>query len=54
MAEKSYFMLDTDVDLVHFFRKTNDHKPYKTLPLRDGRLSDDLHLESDVIDAETG
>ena len=52
--EKSYFMLDTEADLVHFFRKTKDHKPYKTLSLKDGQLSDDLHLESDVIDEETG
>ena len=47
-------MLDTEADLVHFFRKTKDHKPYKTLSLKDGQLSDDLHLESDVIDEETG
>ena len=47
-------MLDTESHFVHFFRKTNDVKPYQTLPLTGGILMDDLHLESDIIDQETG
>ena len=26
--KRSYFMLDTETDLVHFFRKSKDNKPY--------------------------
>ncbi len=47
-------MLDTELDLVHFFKKTIDHKPYQTLSLNYGVLSDDLHLDTDIIDEATG
>ena len=47
-------MLDTELDLVHFFKNTKDHKPYQTLSLNYGVLSDDLHLDTDIIDEATG
>lgn len=47
-------MLDTETDLVHFFRKSKDNKPYQSLTLNKGVLSDDLHLDSDIIDEATG
>ena len=47
-------MVDTDTDLVHFFRKTNDNKPYQSLSLNNGELSDDLHVDTDIIDETTG
>ena len=47
-------MLDTGADLVHFFKKSTDTKPYQSLSLNNGELSDNLHLESDVIDETTG
>ena len=28
ISERSYFMLDTELDLVHFFKNTKDYKPY--------------------------
>ena len=52
--ERSYFMLDTEANLVHFFRKSFDIKPYQTLALQNGTLSDDLHAETDVVNEETG
>ena len=45
-------MLDTDTDLVHFFRKSNDSKPYQSLSLNGGVLTDDS--DSDVVDEQTG
>ena len=47
-------MLDTESDLVHFFKKSKDHKPYKSLSLKDGVLEDDLSTETDIIDEATG
>lgn len=47
-------MLDSGTDLVHFFKKTSDSKPYQSLSLNGGILSDDLHLESEIVDEETG
>jgi len=47
-------MLDSETDLVHFFRKSSDSKPYQSLTLNGGILSDDLHLESDIVDEATG
>ena len=41
-------MLDTENDLVHFFKKASDSKPYQSLPLNGGILSEDV--ESDIID----
>ena len=54
MIERSYFMLDTELELVHFFKKSVDNKPYQTMSLNYGVLSDDLHLETDIIDEDTG
>ena len=48
IIERSYFMLDTDTDLVHFFRKSSDSKPYQSLTLNGGEISDDV--DSDIID----
>ena len=46
--ERSYFMLDTETDLVHFFRKSSDSKPYQSLSLNGGVLTEDN--DSDVVD----
>ena len=45
-------MLDTEKGLVHFFRKASNTKPYESLPLNGGVLSDDV--ESDIIDEQSG
>lgn len=47
-------MLDTETDLVHFFRKTKDNKPYQSLSLNVGVLTNDLHTEQEIIDQNTG
>ena len=47
-------MVDTDTDLVHFFKHSNDNKPYQSLSLNNGELSDDLHVDTDIIDEATG
>ena len=47
-------MLDTELELVHFFKKSVDNKPYQTMSLNYGVLSDDLHLDTDIIDEVTG
>ena len=45
-------MLDTETDLVHFFRKSSDSEPYQSLSLNGGVLTDDN--DSDVVDEQTG
>ena len=50
--EKSYFMVDTDAHLAHFFRTSKDHKPSKTLSLMGGVLTSDL--QADIVDETTG
>ena len=47
-------MVDTDTDLVHFFKNSNDNKPYQSLSLNNGELSDDLNVDTDIIDEATG
>ena len=47
-------MLDTEANLCHFSRKSFDIKPYQTLSISNGVLSDDLHAETDVVNEETG
>ena len=54
LVERSYFILDTEQYVVHFFKKSSDHKPYKTYALASGILNDDMSMETDVIDEETG
>ena len=36
LLERSYFVLDTESHLVHFFKKNNQTKPYQTLSLQYG------------------
>ena len=47
-------MVDTDTDLVHFFKKTSDNKPYQSLSLNNGELTDDINVDTDIIDEATG
>ena len=35
-------MVDTQMDIVHFYRKANDLKPYQSLSLNHGFLLSDL------------
>ena len=51
VAETSYFVLDTERDLVHFFRTARDNKPFQTLPLAYGRI--DLNVDSYIVDEQT-
>ena len=45
-------MLDTDANLVHFFKKANDKKPYQTLSLAFGQIVKDDSEK--IIDEGTG
>lgn len=45
-------MVDTDAHLAHFFRKSSDHKPSKSLALMGGVLTKDL--QADIVDETTG
>lgn len=48
-------MLDTDCDVVHFFKNTTDNKPYQSYSLNHGVLTDNLSEEdTDIVDEETG
>ena len=47
-------MCDTEQHVVHFFRKSSDHKPHQTFSLAGGILNNDLHLETDIVDEMTG
>lgn len=47
-------MTDTEQYVVHFFKKSNDHKPYKTYSLAGGILNNDDDLETDIVDEESG
>ena len=47
-------MTDTEQYVVHFFKKSNDHKPYKTYSLASGILNNDDDLETDIVDEESG
>ena len=47
-------MVDADTDLVHFFKKTSDNKPYQSLSLNNGELTDDINVDTDIIDEATG
>lgn len=46
-------MLDTDCDVVHFFKNTTDSKPYQSYSLNHGVLTD-LHQDTDIVDEATG
>ena len=52
--ERSYFVLDTESDLVHFFKKTNQTKPYQTLSLFYGVVMNDMNNEQIIIDKASG
>ena len=52
--ERSYFVLDTESDLVHFFKKTNQTKPYQTLSLYYGVVMNDMNNEQVIIDKANG
>ena len=54
MLERSYFVLDTESDLVHFFKKTNQTKPYQTLQLYYGVVMNDMNNEQVIVDKVTG
>ena len=45
-------MLDTEVALVHFFRKATDKKPYQSLSLAHGQIM--MDQSQAIIDATTG
>ena len=44
-VERSYFVLDTESHLVHFFKKNNQTKPYQTLSLQYGVVMNDMNNE---------
>ena len=44
-------MLDTETDLVHFFKKTKDLKPFQNLPLSNGILSDEDQVDIGIGEA---
>ena len=54
LLERSYFVLDTESDLVHFFKKTNQTKPYQTLQLYYGVVMNDMNNEQVIVDKVTG
>ena len=45
-------MLDTETDIVHFFRTSKDNKPYQSMSTQGGVLNHDT--ETDIIDEVTG
>ena len=45
-------MLDTEVALVHFFRKATDKKPYQSLSLVHGQIM--MDQSQAIIDKTTG
>ena len=47
-------MLDTETEIVHFFKKATSNKPYQSQELNNGVLTDDLNKETEIIDEETG
>ena len=53
-TERSYFVLDSESDLVHFFKKTNQTKPYQTLSLYSGIVMNDMNNEQKVVEKITG
>ena len=47
-------MLDTELSMVHFFKKTTDSKPYQTLSLDNGDLNSDGLEDTQIVDETTG
>ena len=54
IPERSYFVLDSESDLVHFFKKTNQTKPYQTLSLYSGIVMNDMNNEQHVVEKISG
>ena len=54
ILERSYFVLDSESDLVHFFKKTNQTKPYQTLSLYSGIVMNDMNNEQHVVEKISG
>ena len=53
LIEKSYFVFDTESNMVHFFKKENATKPYKTRTLRSGAVFFDKASSPTVVDRKT-
>ena len=54
LLERSFYVLDTESHLVHFFKKKCNTKPYQTLSLNYGVATNDANNEQVIVDKSLG